>query len=248
MTYLTFHLVFILPAIALALVARRWTREAPLAGTGPPRATWAIPLTAAIALVYTTPWDNHIIREGVWVYGPDRVLGVIGYVPVEEYAFFVLQPLLIGLWLYRALERRPFTGEIAGEQTRWIGAALFGVITAVGVAMLLGPRSGFYMGMILGGFGPVLAGLWLYGGPHFAALAGRWVPVVAILTAYLWVCDRIAIADGIWDITTPTSYDLDPLGLPIEEAAFFVVTNLLSVFSILLFLHGDRIRPFWRRG
>ncbi len=249
-TYLTFHLVFILPVIALAWAVRHLVpslRTQPLAGVGAPRSVWAIPLTCAIAFVYTTPWDNYIIREGVWTYGADRVIDVIGYVPVEEYAFFLLQPVLVGLWLYRALERKPFGGEASGERVRWTGAALFGAMSLAGFWLLAGPRPGFYMGMILGGFGPVLAGLWLYGGPHFAALADRWGPVVAVVTLYLWACDRFAIANGIWDITTPTSFDIDPLGLPVEEAMFFLVTNLLSVFSILLFLHGDRIRPFWKQ-
>lgn len=243
MTYLTFLLVFVLPAIALGVVLRR----PPIAGVGAPRATWAIPLTSLIAFVYTTPWDNYIVREGVWTYGADRVLGVIGYVPVEEYAFFALQPVLAGVWLYRALERRPFDGDAAREPVRWIGVGVFALVTLAGALLLAGPRSGFYLGMILAGFGPVLAGLWAYGGPHFAVLADRWLPVVAVVGTYLNVCDRFAIGDGIWHITEATSTGLHVAGLPIEEAVFFYVTSLLSVFSVLLFLHGDRIRPFWRR-
>jgi lycopene beta-cyclase len=43
------------------------------------------------------------VWRGVWGYGADRVIGTIGYVPVEEYLFFILQPLLTGLWLYLVL-------------------------------------------------------------------------------------------------------------------------------------------------
>ena len=243
MSYLTFLLVFVLPAIAAGVALR----QRPVAGVGVPRARWAIPLTSLIAFVYTTPWDNYIVREGVWAYGADRVIGVLGYVPLEEYAFFVLQPILAGVWLYRALERRPFDGGAASERVRWVGVALLTLVTLAGVGLLVGPRSGFYLGMILAGFGPVLAGLWAYGGPHFAVLADRWLPVVAIVGTYLNVCDRIAIGDGIWHITEATSTGAMLAGLPVEEAVFFYVTSLLSVWSVLLFLHGDRIRPFWRR-
>ena len=59
---------------------------------------------ALIALIYTTPWDNYLVASGVWFYDPRLVLNrTIGYVPVEEYAFFILQTFLtglFGLWLW----------------------------------------------------------------------------------------------------------------------------------------------------
>ena len=47
---------------------------------------------------------NLVFRE-VWGYPPGRVLATIGYVPVEEYMFFLLQPLLAGATLYWLLGR-----------------------------------------------------------------------------------------------------------------------------------------------
>ena len=59
---------------------------------------------ATIAVVYTTPWDNYLVATGVWYYDPRLVLNLtIGYVPIEEYAFFILQAFLtglFGLWLW----------------------------------------------------------------------------------------------------------------------------------------------------
>jgi len=53
---------------------------------------------SVVAVVYTAPWDNLIITQGVWSYGPRQVLGVvIGHVPLEEYIFYVLQVFLAGL-------------------------------------------------------------------------------------------------------------------------------------------------------
>ncbi len=89
----------------------------------------------------------------------------------------------------------------------------------------------------------MLTGLWLYGGAHAVRL-GRVVGVaVAVPTVYLWIADRTAIALGIWDIADAYSLGFDPLGLPIEEALFFLVTNVLSVMGTLLFLHGHLIKP-----
>ncbi|MFN3179873.1 MAG: lycopene cyclase domain-containing protein, partial [Thermus sp.] len=89
MTYLQFHLTFLLPPLLILLL---------LARPRPPR-LWAYLLMPLIALVYTTPWDNYLVWKGVWGYPEGRVLLRIGYVPLEEYLFFLLQPLLTGALL-----------------------------------------------------------------------------------------------------------------------------------------------------
>ena len=59
----------------------------------------------------------------------------------------------------------------------------------------------------------------------------------------LWVADAIAIHLGIWRISE--RYTLGPAvgPLPLEEAVFFLVTNLLVVQGLLLFLYppGRRV-------
>lgn len=56
-------------------------------------------------------------------------------------------------------------------------------------------------------------------------------------TLYLWVADRIALALGIWHISDRFTTGLAHGGLPLEEALFFVVTNLLVVQGLILMLH-----------
>ena len=236
MSYLVFLLVFIVPPV-LALAA---TAPRPLAGRGGLRARIAIPLVAAIALVYTTPWDNYLVYRRVWWYGPDRVLATIGYVPVEEYIFFVLQPLLAGLFLYHLLARRPEPSPEPGR--RWPGALVYGAGSLAGAALLAsGAESGLYLGLILTWACPVLFGMWVFGGAYLARHRRVLLPAIVVPTMYLWVADRVAIGLGIWDISNQYSFDLDPLGLPVEEAVFFLVTNLLAVKGTMLFLFGDRI-------
>jgi len=63
-------------------------------------------LMALIAALYATPWDNLIVAQGVWSYDPHRVAGIIlGWVPLEEYLFFLLQPMLTGLIVLALLVR-----------------------------------------------------------------------------------------------------------------------------------------------
>lgn len=60
-----------------------------------------------VALLYTAPWDNAIVVNGVWSYSHAQILGVVlGHVPLEEYVFYVLQVFLTGtctVWLMRRM-------------------------------------------------------------------------------------------------------------------------------------------------
>ena len=61
----------------------------------------------------------------------------------------------------------------------------------------------------------------------------------AQLVGWRWITDSIAISDGIWWISEEftTGYELPLLpNVPIEEATFFVVTNLMCVQGVHLFL------------
>lgn len=232
MTYLQFHLVFLLPL--LLLLGWRLGRIFPFLGR---RAGVALPLVTAAALVYTTPWDNYLVWKGVWGYPPERVLARIGYVPVEEYLFFLLQPWLAGMLLYRLLARLPGAEPEPGSPAavRWAGGLPLLALSAVGV-WCLSFESGTYMGLILAWAGPVLAAQWLFMGPVIWRLRRAVVPAILLPTFYLWWADRFAIADGIWYISEQYTLGWDPLGLPVEEATFFLVTNVLVVFGTILFL------------
>lgn len=238
MTYLEFHLYFLLPPLfVLAYTLRR-----PLQPAVGPRAGMAVSAICLVALVYTTPWDNYLVREGIWGYGAERVIGTIGYVPIEEYLFFILQPVIVSLLLLRLL------GPAAASSSRLWGFLIllfYLAITVLGFACLAATDPHFrYLGLILAWAGPVLFLLWAYAGMHL--LTHRRALLLTLLPAsvYLWVADLIAIRLGIWTISPTYATGLHLLGLPIEEAVFFFVTNLLVVQGTLVFLHGDQIRPF----
>lgn len=230
MSYFAFHLVFTLPPIFLLALFQRQ----PLAGIG--GKVWlALPLIALIALIYTTPWDNYLIWRDVWHYGEDRVVGTIGYVPVEEYLFFLLQPILTGLWLYWLLDRKTPVPQQHSTVVRTVGTG-FWVVLSIAGAVMLQWNSGVYLGLILVWAGPVLALQWVVGGAQVWATRSTWFLGTLIPTLYLWFADRFAIEQGIWHISDVYTTGLHLLGLPIEEATFFLVTNLLVVQGLLLFL------------
>ncbi len=99
MTYPLFLLLFlVIPILLLGFLLRpAW------------RANWwlrALIFTLVLALVYTTPWDNYLVASGVWSYDVKRVWNMIlGWVPLEEYLFFILQTVLTGLVTLALLQR-----------------------------------------------------------------------------------------------------------------------------------------------
>lgn len=232
MSYSAFHLIFILPPILLLA----WFQRQPLAGIGGIRAWMGLPLIAVVAFVYTTPWDNYLVWREVWNYGAGRVVGTIGYVPVEEYLFFLLQPLLTGLWLYWLFPRA--SEPMEQEDNVWlriIGFILWAVLSIAGALMLQWDKT-VYLGLILVWASPILALQWAIGANQIWATRYTWLMGTLIPTIYLWIADRIAIGQGIWSISESYSTGFKVLGLPIEEAIFFLVTNLLVVQGLLLLL------------
>ena len=164
-------------------------------------------------------------------------------VPVEEFAFFVLQPILTGLMLMAVLEggATPSPKDAQAPPTqltlRLVGTAGALVVAVAGAWFLTSPAMR-YMGLILLWAFPVLAFLWGYGGHELWQRRSRLIPVIGVSTVYLWIADRVAIELEIWTISSTYTTGWTLLGLPIEEAAFFLVTNLMVAFGLTLFLVG----------
>jgi lycopene cyclase domain-containing protein len=230
MTYLQFHLVFILPPLLLlAITSRVHVRRLG------PRALPALGGVLLLALVYTTPWDSELIRRGVWGYGPERVMGTIGVIPIEEYMFFLFQPLLAGLWFYRLVPPGLEEARPASPAFRWGGTAVYAALALAGV-WFLQRREGTYLGMILTWAAPVLAAQWALSAGRIAAAPRAFLLGIAVPTLYLWIVDAIAIRLGIWRISETQTVGIKFGWLPLEEAAFFLATTLLCVQGLTLFL------------
>lgn len=85
--YLAHILIWMLPVVALqwGLGWRAFLRH--------PKAVFIPPL---IAGTYYTIADSFAVREGIWYFDPDQILGIfIGPLPVEEIIFFYLTALLV---------------------------------------------------------------------------------------------------------------------------------------------------------
>lgn len=193
----------------------------------------------AVAVAYTTLWDNYLVAEGVWSYDPDLVTGkTIGYVPIEEYSFFVLQTLLAGSWTQLAARYIPAPDTDPKEADRGAAFAATGALAVVWMiaTMRLFKDRRSYLDLILSwalvpimiqtGFGGDI--LWRH----------RKLVLTGILpaTLYLAASDSVAIGSGTWTINPDniTGVHVISKHLPFEEALFFFLTNVMLVFGVTL--------------
>jgi lycopene cyclase domain-containing protein len=228
LTYGHFLLVFlVLPILVLAvLLRRRLTR----------RYSAATAAMVTIAIVYTTPWDNLIVALGVWTYDPSRIWGILlGVVPLEEYVFYVLQSLLTAQVL---LGLAPHLGPSRRAVAAAVRPKPFAAIAPL-VAFSQAPvPTGVFTYLLLevGWALPVILLQWWVGHEILAARRRLLLAAVVLPSVYLTLADALAIREGVWILNPALTLGLAPLGIPVEEALFFTLTNTMLVQGLLLAL------------
>ncbi|GAB3663731.1 lycopene cyclase domain-containing protein [Halopiger thermotolerans] len=245
LSYLGFHAVFLCPPIlALGWLAYR------RAGSSPARRQWSrrvgtgLAIIVALAVVYTTPWTNLLIPRGVWWYGEGVVRGTLWHTPLEEYLFFVLQPILTALVLVQfgppASDRSVELGlgpglELPGRR-RIAGCCAGLTVVGLGWALLRsGSTETYYLGALVLWAGPILTLQWAFGAPYLWATRRLVGLAVGLPTLYLWLADRLALEWGLWYISETHTTGYAVAGLPLEEALFFLATNAFVVQGIVLY-------------
>lgn len=193
----------------------------------------------AVAVAYTTLWDNYLVANKVWSYDPDLVTGIkIGYVPIEEYSFFVLQTLLTGTWAQflaarMPLDNTPYTST--HPAFRFTSTSALGLLWAISARGLLQDRKN-YLHLILAWALPPIMIQTALGGDilwrHRKLILASILPA----TAYLGATDSLAIESGTWTINPAHITGINAVSkhLPFEELLFFFLTNVLLVFGVTL--------------
>lgn len=247
MTYFGVLFTFILPPLLLlALLVPRdlWSvllhKQRPSPGLLMPYV--AVLTHVVIAVVYTTPWDNYLVATGVWWYDPELVHGLtLGYVPIEEYTFFVVQTLLTGLWavaVARRFSEHP-AGQAPGKLRLVVSLVVFFVWFVSTLLFFSGGKAFTYLTLILSwALLPVMLQT-AFGADLLWKRRRELVISVMTPTLYLWLVDAIAIRSGTWTIDPAQTTGLTIAGLPIEEMLFFFMTNLIIVFGITLMLSNE---------
>jgi lycopene cyclase domain-containing protein len=97
-TYARFLLLFLGPLLVAALLLA-WRR------IRPPHLLLLVGLSLVV-VAWTSPWDSAAVASGLWGFDPARHAGIVlGELPLEEYAFFLLQTWVTSLVLLRWIVR-----------------------------------------------------------------------------------------------------------------------------------------------
>ena len=229
MSYLKFLIIFVCLPLLVSICAKKLLTKVNKTEYLP------IALMAFVALVYTTPWDNYLIMRGVWTYPTGSVVRVLGYVPIEEYFFMVLQATLAGvLWT-------SWVPHIQYIELRFsLTGALMAVLVGLVGALSLTHTAGTYIGLILIWACPPLVLQWGLGSHALLKSFKTWAPLWIGLSIYFCIADYYAIFKGVWSITLATRTGWGIGHLPVEEILFFTLTNLFV-------LQGMCLWRAWRR-
>lgn len=249
MTYFGFLLRFLFIPILIFLAITLWDNRLgkQINGFRNGRAVWtAIGVHVLLAVVYTTPWDNYLVATGVWYYNPDLVTGiVIGYVPIEEYTFFVVETILSGLWWWFLARRFDFAAAPLSEENFKPNKRLVYLSTCVLVFVwtiftylfFFGDVKWTYLGITLFWALPAILPQLLFGADilwHYRKLV-FWA--IMVPGTYLSMMDIVALSDTTWSISKEQTTGILFFGiLPLEEVVFFFITNILITFGMTLLL------------
>ncbi|NJK91010.1 MAG: lycopene cyclase domain-containing protein [Blastochloris sp.] len=230
-TYLQFHWIFNLPLLLFA---------GALAGTafwqGPVLMTGALVLV--VVMIFTTPWDNYAVAQGIWGFPRERYSVKVWHLPVEEYAFFIIesvQVMLLTFWLLTVLPEAGGAGggwsltdprlgiAVAVVLLAWLGLGLWG-------RKKIHARSRYhYAWHLLFWFVPVILLQWVIA---WDVILPRWPAILAAtlgVGTYLSWADYLAIDRGIWhfDQKQITGHKIGRK-MPWEEAVFFLSDSLFG--------------------
>lgn len=248
MTYFSFLSTFLVPPLLLlGLIAALDHRRN--IGLPVEFQTWSpwriVVLHVIVAVLYTTPWDNYLVATQVWWYDPELVNGlVLGWVPIEEYLFFVLQTVMTGLWLIYLLRHiaqvpRALSSNlwIAAMQFRWGATGVLFILWIASLILLFfGPTRVTYLALELSWALPPIILQLAFGGDLIWRQRRVILLAIGIPTLYLCIGDAIAIGTGTWTIDPAQSTGILVGNLPLEEIIFFIITNTLVVLGVMLFL------------
>ena len=251
MTYFGFLLRFLCIPILIFLAITYWDNKnhRQTHGSRNGRRVWvAIGVHILLAVVYTTPWDNYLVATGVWYYNPELVTGLlIGYVPIEEYTFFVLETVLSGLWwwfLARRVSRLPEGKEPGVTEGLWPNKLIYlssGVLTLLWLIFtslfFFGDAKWTYLSITLFWALPAILPQLLFGADilwHHRRLV---LLGILIPGSFLSLMDIFALRETTWSISPSQTTGILFFGiLPLEEVVFFFITNVLIIFGMTLLL------------
>ena len=158
--------------------------------------------------------------------------------PIEEYLFFVLETILMGLWWWFLVRRLRLNGEFKSRRSvRLVSTAILAAVWSLAISVFIaGWRPATYLSLILVWALPAISLQLAFGADilwHYRKLIS-----LAILPVFLYLSavDALAISSGTWTINPLQSLRVFIGPLPVEEAVFFLITVIIISFGMTLAL------------
>ena len=220
MYYLEFVFTFLLiPAIVLIFFIKKRTQ----------RDTLGLIIHLIIAVLYTVPWDNYLIKNGIWYYDDKLITDTIFLIPIGEYLFILLQTTLICLTISpTTFSYNKNTCFKYSSKGLYIGLIFF----LAGIVLMFCTNS-IYLSLIL-----------LWASVPFTVQLSIGLNVLKdnisviskycfLFTIYFSIIDSYALGK-IWFIAERTSLGINIGNIPIEEIIFFCCTSLFVLNGMCL--------------
>jgi lycopene cyclase domain-containing protein len=239
MTYWRFHLILNLP---LLIVLAAITEPYPWYAAEAAAAGWVL----LAVIVFTSPWDNFAAKWGIWGFPREKYSLRIGYLPVEEYAFFILQSVNVMLGvraLFQFVNWQTSQGLIISKGLLYCLAVsvvpwLFIFFQLRWLRKRGGPCVNY--AVHLAWFLPVIYAQWVLAPFLFLGHGALLATVTLAFGTYYTLADWVAVKCGTWFFDEKQITGVKIAGiLPWEEVAFFYLTSLLVAQSYLLLLPSD---------
>ena len=220
MYYLEFVFTFLLiPAIVVFFFKKKRTHLA----------TLGLIIHLIIAVLYTVPWDNYLIKNGIWYYDDKLITDTIFLIPIGEYLFILLQTTLICLTIspntFSYNKNSCFKYSSKGL---YIGLLFF----LSGIVLMFFTNSLYLSLILLWASAPFTVQLSI----GFNVLKDN-ICIISkycfLFTIYFSIIDSYALGK-IWFIAERTSLGINIGNIPIEEIIFFCCTSLFVLNGMCL--------------
>lgn len=122
------HLYYTLPVLGILFALLRPFHS--------PKDRFKYIFLCSVAFLTASPWDNYIVYHKAWWYCPTCVTALIGYVPLEEYMFFIIMSLmtvafsnLVMRWRLPSVFLKPETPAFQSMCVRFLPVMAFLALT-----------------------------------------------------------------------------------------------------------------------
>lgn len=234
-TYSDIQVTYMLPVIAvLAFITRPFISRSEM---------FKMTVLSGLALIYTIPWFYFVIQNGALTYSTEKVLATVRLVPIEDCVFVVAHTVMTSLWtllctwwsIHPCLN---FNHDKTSHQLiRWIPISTLSFLTVKGYRMMTIPGlNTFYLGSILCWACPAIILLWYGTGNYFVKRFKSYLIAIAAPTLFMCRVSQIVMNNNIRHVNAQTSLNAFVAEhLPIEDALFFLVSNVIIVLAVSSF-------------